>query len=82
MKIHDIIIHNYSEFTKSEKKIGDYFLSDPTGAYAAKLSDIAELLNCGEATVLRFIKKCGYSSFKTFQYDLSNDLSETLKNDI
>ena len=81
MKIYDIIVQNYDKFTKLEKKIGDYFLSDPTGAYAAKLSDLADFLGCGEATIIRFIKKCGYSSFKTFQYDLSNDFSESLSNE-
>ncbi len=79
MKIHDTIVNNYTTFTKSEKKIADYFLSDPTGAYAAKLSDLSDLLGCGEATILRFIKKCGYSAFKNFQYDFSRDLSESLQ---
>ncbi|MDO4378462.1 MAG: MurR/RpiR family transcriptional regulator [Erysipelotrichia bacterium] len=79
MKISNLITNSYNTFTKSEKKIADFILTKPTSAYASKLSDLAQYLNCGEATVIRFIKKCGYTSFKNFQYDLSNDLNDVIK---
>lgn len=79
MKISDIITQSYKSFTKSERKIADYVLENPTDAYVLKLSNLSEYLHCGEATIIRFIKKCGYTSYKNFQYDLSSELSETVE---
>jgi len=77
MKVREIISNNYNDFTKSEKIVADFYLSNPTDAYVFRLCDISEILHVGEATIIRFVKKCGYSSYTNFQYDFSNDLSES-----
>lgn len=78
MPVRDIILDYYPQFTKSEKIVADFYLSNPTEAYVLRLCDLSEILRVGEATILRFVKKCGYSSYTNFQYDFSNELSNHL----
>lgn len=76
MKIIEKIEQTYNELTKSEQRIAAYYLENTKEATEKTLSEISTFAKCGEATVVRFCKKCGYESFKNFQLNLAVDLEK------
>ena len=58
----------YPSFTKTEKKLIDYILSDPDSHIylSLTLDDLATQAGVGQASVMRLIKKCGYPTFRSF----------------
>ena len=64
----------YPTFTKVEKKIADYFMTERDGRYFpnATMEDIANQVGVGQASVVRLVKKCGYSSYRNFMVDLGH----------
>lgn len=76
MKVTENIESKFNELTKSEKRIASYYLENKKDASEKTLFEISNFTKCGEATVVRFCKKCGYDSFKNFQLNLSMDLEK------
>ncbi|MBR0385896.1 MAG: MurR/RpiR family transcriptional regulator, partial [Erysipelotrichaceae bacterium] len=73
---------NYAHFTKSERKIADYVINNVTDITYSTIRRISNAVNVGEATVLRFVEKCGYQSFNAFRYQLIKDIEhETSSNE-
>ena len=64
----------YPTFTKVEKRIADYFLTKQDGRYFpnATMEDVAGQVGVGQASVVRLVKKCGYSSYRNFMVDLGH----------
>ncbi|MCI9402821.1 MAG: MurR/RpiR family transcriptional regulator [Oscillospiraceae bacterium] len=62
----------YPTFTKVEKKIADFFMQEQDGRYFpnATMEDVANQVGVGQASVVRLVKKCGYSSYRNFMVDL------------
>ncbi len=65
------IKQNYDKFTKQEKLIADYLLSNDEKIINMSAKEIAEFTNTSAPTVVRFSKKLGYSSLNEMKLDLS-----------
>ncbi len=61
---------NNVKFSKSEAKIHEFVLKYPLQVVYESLSSIASKVNVGEATVVRYFKKLGYSSFTNFKVEV------------
>ncbi|MGP6139475.1 MurR/RpiR family transcriptional regulator [Jeotgalibaca sp. A127] len=78
------IQEKYHTLTKSEKRIADYLLAIKGQAVYRTMKDITEEVKVGDATLIRFCQKLGYSGFSdlkiaiakkefTSQYDDDTD---------
>ncbi|MBF0752550.1 MULTISPECIES: MurR/RpiR family transcriptional regulator [Pasteurellaceae] len=65
----------YQSLTKTEKKIADTILMSPDLVVQCPLSEIAEHLNVGEATFVRFCRSVGFKGFSDFKLELSIELA-------
>ena len=77
--VKDIIARSYDKLTKSEKRIGEYILTNLEEAAFLTSTRLAQKANVSEATVLRFSSKLGYSGFPPLQEILQNRIKERLK---
>ncbi|NCB32918.1 MAG: MurR/RpiR family transcriptional regulator [Erysipelotrichia bacterium] len=66
-------IKSCSGFTKSEKLLARYVTGNLDQIYLQTLSELAANAGVGQATVLRFIEKLGYSNFGAFKIDAAKD---------
>lgn len=64
----------YPNMTKAEKKAADFILNEVDGHYFihTTLSQISADAGVGQASVMRMINSCGYSSYRTFMAELSH----------
>ena len=65
----------YQSLTKTEKKIADTILMSPDLVVQCPLSEIAEHLDVGEATFVRFCRSVGFKGFSDFKLELSIELA-------
>ena len=61
---------HHRSFTKKEKLIADYILSNPKEASKMTISEIASELGFADSTIFQFTRKLGYKSFRDFRNDL------------
>ena len=54
-------------FTKSEKKLYDYLQDHINEIIYMSVTELAERINVGESTVLRFCRKVGYKGYQDFK---------------
>ena len=66
----------YPELTGSEMKIADYILANKGNIDKMTSSELAEILEVGQSTIIRFSQKLGYKTFKQFVNDMENDTGE------
>lgn len=59
----ELIKENYEEFTKSEKRVADFVVSSGTKLISSTLQDIKKATSVGDATIIRFCQKLGFSGF-------------------
>lgn len=71
-KLHQVC----EELTQSEKIIADFFEKHALEARSFTSYQLAERLNIGQSTIIRFSKKLGYNSFRELLEDLSSSLTE------
>jgi DNA-binding MurR/RpiR family transcriptional regulator len=64
--------NHFARLTKSEQRIASFLLSDHDQAAFLSAAEIAEHLAISEATVVRFAKSIGYSSFPELRRSLQN----------
>ena len=55
---------NYDSFSKTEKKIADYLLLDPTHILPLYITELAERCGASEATIVRFARRLGYEGYQ------------------
>lgn len=70
------IRHKYNTLSASQKLIADHILNDQKHAVMSTISDLAKSCNVSETTVMRFIKKLGYTSFQIFRIDMAHEITE------
>jgi len=70
MPVKDLFKDKYETFTKSERKIADFIVSDPDRFVNMTLNEISATVGVGEATIVRFLKKCGYRLLLELRYDI------------
>lgn len=74
----------YSNMTKTERKVADFILGENDGHYFlhVTLNQLACEADVGQATVMRMINACGYSSYRAFMADLSQALYQNSAQDL
>ncbi|GCF94368.1 RpiR family transcriptional regulator [Enterococcus florum] len=64
---------NYENLTKSEKKVADYIVSTGDKLHQQTLSDIKKATMVGDATIVRFCQKMGYSGFSDLKIAIAKE---------
>lgn len=58
-------------FTKTDEKIYNYIMENPTQVVHRNIYELAKITGISRSAILRFSKKIGYSGFSEFKYDFS-----------
>lgn len=66
----------YNQFTKAEKKVADFILTNPKEVLFMSITDLAEACNVGDTSVFRFCKTMELKGYQEFKMMLSLGLSE------
>lgn len=74
-KILDTIGALQNSLTKTEKKIANAILSQPDLLSQCSLSEVANQLDVGEATFIRFCRTLGFKGYTDFKLDLAIELA-------
>lgn len=74
-KILDTIGALQNSLTKTEKKIANGILSQPDLLSQCSLSEVAQQLDVGEATFIRFCRTLGFKGYTDFKLDLAIELA-------
>ena len=75
----ELIHKHYSQFTKSEKKVADFIVSSGEKVLNQTLQDIKKTTMVGDATIVRFCQKLGYSGFSDLKIDIAKEGFSTVK---
>ena len=70
----------YPSLTNSERKVADYMLNAKDSMISQTLVNLSKSIGVGEATIIRFLNKCGYDALHAFKFDVVRD-SENEKDD-
>jgi len=76
------IREHYQQLTRSERKLADSLMANYPVAGLASITEFAKTGDVSTPTVLRMIKKLGYSGFPKFQQSLRDELQDSLSNPI
>jgi DNA-binding MurR/RpiR family transcriptional regulator len=60
--------------TKKEKIIAQYVLDNPEEVVHMSITELSELLNVGEGTIVRFCQKIGFEGFHSFKIFLAKNI--------
>ena len=67
----------YRSLTKSEQKVADYMLEAKDEMISQTLDNLSKAIGVGEATIIRFLNKCGYDTLHAFKFDVVRDSEKT-----
>ena len=67
MNITEKVKSNFEKMTKSEHRVGTYFILNPNDFAFETLDGIAKKTNASTTSVIRFCRKAGFSGYKAFQ---------------
>mgnify|MGYP004472758403 CR=1 FL=1 len=71
---YDYLIHNhYGELTKSERKVADFIRQEGPQIVYATMTDIKTATHVGDATIIRFCQKLGFSGFSDFKIAIAKE---------
>jgi len=73
-----VVKEKNAEFTKAEKKIANFFLEKYSEIPFLSIHDLADQLQVGRATILRFSKKIGFDGFLALKREIKSKLQITL----
>ena len=65
---------SYNSLTRSEQKLADYILKNPSDVMHMIMSELADATSSADATVFRFCHKLGFSGFQGMKQALAGDL--------
>ncbi len=80
--IAELIRRSFDEFKPAELKIASHLLDNYPMAGLVSITALSAACEVSTPTVMRTLKRIGYSSFVSFQKDLKSELSETLSDPI
>jgi len=66
MDSHTEIRNAYANFSKSQKRIADYFLQNAHHASGKTIDEVAERVGVSTATIVRFARSIGFSGYRDF----------------
>jgi DNA-binding MurR/RpiR family transcriptional regulator len=69
------------EFTKSDLKIYEYIRDNTESVLYHSLTEMSELCEVAEATVLRFFRKLGFKGFQDFKFVLAQEVSQSVQHE-
>ena len=58
---------SYNQFTKTEKKIADYVMKNPTKVMFMSITELSDVCGIAEASVHRFCRKVGAKGYQEFK---------------
>lgn len=65
-----IISSYFPSLTKSEQKVAQYVLANPDEIETISIQDLAKRASVGESTIIRFVRKIGYTGYQDFKLAL------------
>ena len=68
-----LIKEHYPLLTKSEKKVADLILTSGKTIIYSTMSDIKEKTKVGDATIIRFCQKLGFSGFSDLKIEIAKE---------
>ncbi|MBM7661764.1 DNA-binding MurR/RpiR family transcriptional regulator [Bacillus mesophilus] len=74
-KLGGLIKSYYPSLTKSEQKVADIVIEQMEKVIYYSVTDLADVANVGETTVLRFCRKIGLKGYQEFKLAIAKDLS-------
>ena len=63
----------YDKMGKAEKRIADWLIENPGAIISLSIIDLAEKCNCGEATIVRFARRLGFSGYQDMKISLAQE---------
>lgn len=75
------IKNSMNNFSKSEKKIAEYILKNSDYVKTINSTQLAEAAKVGQASIIRFVKKIGFTGFSDFKIKLNQELAATADNE-
>lgn len=73
MKYISIIKSYYPSLSKTEKKVADYILAEKGKIIYQTLIEISKNISVGEATIVRFVKRIGFSGFQDLKLEIAKE---------
>lgn len=73
MKYIAIIKSCYPSLSKAEKKVADYILEEKGKIIYQTLLEISKNINVGEATIIRFVRRIGFSGFQDLKLEIAKE---------
>ena len=79
MNCYNTIESLYPTLTKTEKIIADYILKEKSKVMYLSLSELANAICVGDASIVRFCRKIGYDGFQNLKLSIAQhgDVDET-----
>lgn len=72
---------NYKSFTKSEKRVADYVLSNPNQVLFMSINELGETCKVSIATVFKFCKRLGFNGYQQLKLSLAQDKNTNSEQD-
>ncbi len=69
-----------NEMGKAEKKVAQWILDHPEEILPLSISELAEAVGCGEATVFRFARHLGFAGYQDLKISLARETKSTMVN--
>ena len=67
----------YDDMGRSEKRIADYILKNSDSIVSLSISELAQKCGSGDATVVRFARRLGFSGYQDFKLKLAAEVGST-----
>lgn len=65
------------EMGPAERKIADYILENTQNIISDSISELANKCNCGNATIVRFAKRLGFSGYQAMKIGIAREFNST-----
>lgn len=75
------IKNSMNNFSKSEKKIAEYILKNSDYVKTINSTQLAKAAKVGQASIIRFVKKIGFTGFSDFKIKLNQELASITDNE-
>lgn len=76
IKFESVLVKERINFSKTEEKIHNYIIENPEQVIYDTLNSITAKLHVGEASIVRYFKKLGYTNFVSFKMDIYKAIQE------
>ncbi|EMF0424318.1 MurR/RpiR family transcriptional regulator, partial [Enterococcus hirae] len=68
-----LIREHYPLLTRSEKKVADFILNSGKTIIYSTMNDIKKNTKVGDATIIRFCQKIGFSGFSDLKIEIAKE---------